>query len=270
MGKVLHAVVSVVIVEFQHPAVIGAGVVVACGTAADQALVVQLLDVVGEEGDVGGEAHGEALGQLAVLLDVLQEGGHIPGTPLGGGVQGNAHELVIDEGVIEPVLDGGGEVAAVLLIQGQDGHNLLQEHLVHVAQNGGIVHAVPDDVKAAEIRAQNEAGVGAVEDADLALFVGGHVGGHKDLVLKARLAEGQHVVELLVALDNPHAEHFAHVQQGVLIAVLLLQLRHFLGVADAAGNDAVHQGAAEGAVLIDVLLKAVAQLPLVDVLVDAL
>ena len=69
-------------------------------------------------------------GQLAVLPDVLEEGRHVAGTPLGGGVQGDAHQLMVDERVVEAVLHSGGELLAVLLIQRQDGHDLVQQHLV--------------------------------------------------------------------------------------------------------------------------------------------
>ena len=55
------------------------------------------MDVVGIECDVSGKAHGQAGGQFAVLLDIFQEGRHVAGTPLGGGVQGDAHQLMVDE-----------------------------------------------------------------------------------------------------------------------------------------------------------------------------
>ena len=73
------------VVEFKDPAVIGDGVLVALGALADQTLVGQLLHIIAVEGNVGGEAHGQAGGQLAVLPDVLEEGRHVAGTPLGGG-----------------------------------------------------------------------------------------------------------------------------------------------------------------------------------------
>ena len=83
--------------------------------------------------------------------------------------------------------------------------------------------------------------------------------------------EGQLVIQLLrITLDDPQAKHFAHIQQRIGITVLFFQLGHFLGIADAAGNDPVHKGAAEGAVLIDILLKTFFQTPLVDILVDTL
>ena len=46
---------------------VGAGVGVALGPAADQAACVQLLNVIGEEGDVGREAHGQAGGKFALM-----------------------------------------------------------------------------------------------------------------------------------------------------------------------------------------------------------
>ena len=52
------------------------------------------------------------------------------------------------------------------------------------------MHAVAHDVEAGKVGTQHKAGVGAVQDADLALLVRAHVGGDKDMVLNAGLAEG--------------------------------------------------------------------------------
>ena len=177
---------------------------------------------------------------------------------------------MVDERVVEAILHGGGKLLAVVLIQRQDGHDLLQQHLVHVAQNSLVMHAVAHDVEAGEVGAQHKAGVGAVQDADLALLVRAHVGGHKDMALETGLAEGQHIVQLGVPLDDPDAKDLADIKQRVSVAVLFLQLGNLLRVADAAGDDAVDQRAAEGAVLVDILLEAVLKAPLLDVLVDAL
>ena len=177
---------------------------------------------------------------------------------------------MVYEGVVEAVLHGGSKVLAVLLVQGQDGHDLVQQHLVHEAANGIVVHAVAHDVEAAQVCAQNKAGMSAVEDANLALLIGGHVGGNEYIALDAGLAEGQHIVELLVAFDDPNTEYFANVQQGIGVAVLSFQLGNFLGITDAAGNDAVYQAAAEGALLVDISAELCAQAPLLNVLVDAL
>ena len=184
--------------------------------------------------------------------------------------RGDAHQLVVDEGVVEAVLNSGSKLFQILLVQRQGGDDLLVQHLVHEAADGVVVHAVTHNVEAGQICAQNEAGVCTVQDADLALLVRAHVGGHKDAALETGLAEGQHVVQLGVTLDDPDAKDLADVQQGVSVAVLLLKLGDLLRVTDAARNDAVNQRTAEGAVLIDVLPEAVVQAPLVNVLVDAL
>ena len=52
--------------------------------------------------------------------------------------------------------------------------------------------------------------------------------------------------------------------------MLLLQLSNLLGVADAAGDNPVHQGAAHGTGFMDILREAVLKAPLVDILVDTL
>ena len=107
--------------------------------------------------------------------------------------------------------------------------------------------------------------MGAVEDANLALFVGGHVRHHR--AVQTGGLEGQLLLQPCRAFDVPNAEDLAHIQQGVGIAVLLLQTGNLLRVTDAAGNNPVHQRGAEGAVLIDVLAEVLAESPLVNVLV---
>ena len=55
MNQGRNVVILVGIVEFQHIAVIGNGVLVALGALADQTLIVQFMDVVGIECDVTDE-----------------------------------------------------------------------------------------------------------------------------------------------------------------------------------------------------------------------
>lgn len=88
---------------------------------------------------------------------------------------------MVDKRVVEAVLDGSGKGLAVLDIQvgGERRDDLVVEHGVHEAANGLVVHAVAHDIKAGDPGARDERGVGAVEDADLALLVRGDVGGHK-------------------------------------------------------------------------------------------
>ena len=83
----------------------------------------------------------------------------------------------LTNGLLKRFLHSSGELLAVVLIQGQDGHDLIQQHLVHVAQDGVVMHAVAHDVVAGQVCAQNKAGVGAVQDTYLALLVRAHIGG---------------------------------------------------------------------------------------------
>ena len=71
-------------------------------------------------------------------------------------------------------------------------------------------------------------------------------------------------------MNDPDAEHFAHVRQRVFIAVRLVQAFDLFGVADAAWHNAVHQGGAENVLAVDPGAEFIGQLPVVDVLVDAL
>ena len=177
---------------------------------------------------------------------------------------------MVDERVVEAVFHSGSKFLAVVLVQRKNGNNFLQQHLVHVAQDGFVVHAVTHNVEACQVSTQNKTGVCAVQDADLALLIRAHIGGNKDVVFQTSLAERQDIVQLGVALNDPHAENLANVQQGVSVTVLLFKLGNFLRVADATRNNAVNQRAAEGTVLVDIFLEAVFQAPLVNVLVDAL
>ena len=51
------------------------------------------------------------------LCEMYSPEPHVAGLPLGGGVQGDAHQLVVDEGVVEAVLNGGSELFQILLVQ---------------------------------------------------------------------------------------------------------------------------------------------------------
>ena len=130
------------------------------------------------------------------------------------------------------------------------------------------MHAVTHNVEAGQIRAQNEAGVGTVQDADLALLVGGNIGHDHDV--DAGLLERQLVLQLSGTLDDPHAEHFAHVQSSIVVAVDLFHGSQFLGIADAARNDAVHQSGAEGVGVVHPVDEGRLQIPVLGVVVAAL
>ena len=175
---------------------------------------------------------------------------------------------MVDEGVVEAVLNSRGKVLQILLVQRQGGDDLLVQHLVHKAAHGIVVHTVADDIKACQISAQHKAGVCAVQDADLALLVGGNVGHDHDV--DAGLLERQLVLQTCGALDDPHAEHFAHVQHGIMVAVGLFQSGQLLRVTDAARNDAVHQSGAEGVGGVHPVDESGLQIPILSIVVAAL
>ena len=128
------------------------------------------------------------------------------------------------------------------------------------------MHAVAHDVKAGNPGTRDKGGVGAVEDADLALLVRGDIGGHKD-ARQAGLHEGQTLLERLVALDTPHLERLAHGQEGILVAQSLGNRGGLLGVADTAGNDGIDERGADGTVVGHPLRELVLPAPVAHVLV---
>ena len=107
--------------------------------------------------------------------------------------------------------------------------------------DSGVLHTGANDIMPRQERGGHHGGVTAVEDAHLLLFVGVMVG--DKLHRQARLGGGELLRQGLRGLNDPQSEGFRRVQQGVGVAVLLVQLRRpLLGIA---GNDAVHQRAAK-------------------------
>jgi len=175
---------------------------------------------------------------------------------------------VVDERVVEAVLHSGCEVFQILLIQRQGGDDLLVQHLVHEAADGIVVHAVTNDVEACQVSAQHEAGVCTVQDADLALLVRGDIGHDHDV--DAGLLERQLVLQACRTLDDPDAEDFADIQHLIVVAVGLFQSGQLLRVTDAARNDAVDQGGAEGVGVVHPVDELCFQVPVLGVVVAAL
>ena len=68
-------------------------------------------------------------------------------------------ELEEKHGYADPLLDveavfhSGSKFLAVVLVQRKNGNNFLQQHLVHVAQDGFVVHAVTHNVEACQVSA---------------------------------------------------------------------------------------------------------------------
>ena len=121
----------------------------------------------------------------------------------------------------------------------------------------------------------------AVEDANLSFSVGTLIvceDNGKSCRVKGKGASRSFSI---LCLNYPKAESLAYVQQRVGIAVFLLQQRvgiavfllqqrRLPGIPDPAGNDPVHQAAAEGAFFVDVFPEVLFQTPPVNILIDAL
>ena len=108
----------------------------------------------------------------------------------------------------------------------------------------------------------------AVEQADLALFIRRYIRNDHDV--QSGLLERQLVFQPCRSFDDPHAEHFADVDQLVMIAVDFFQTGDFLLRADTARNDAVNQRRAEQVLVFDPRCKLVSEVPVFDMLLDTL
>ena len=177
---------------------------------------------------------------------------------------------MIHKRIVEAVLHCGSKSKQVVLVKRQGRDDFLIKHLVHEAADLVVFHAVADDVPSCQIGAERKAGMGSVQDAYFSLLVRTHIRNDKYLVRDSRFLERKPVVKAFRTFDNPDAEDFAHVDKLIRVAVLFFQSRHFLRIADTAGNNAVYQGSAENAFLIHIPAEILSQLPLVDILVDAL
>ena len=109
------------------------------------------------------------------------------------------------------------------------------------------MHAVDDEILAGEISGQHGAGVGAVEDADLAVAVGFYAFG-KDRI-EAGLVERQLAGDECRGFNDPEMEELGGIEKLVTIAAGVLQGLGFIG--GVAGVDAVNQGVGKNVGLLD-------------------
>ena len=86
MYQLLLGIILMVVVEFQYPAVIAYGILIAGRTLAYKPCICKGLDIIAVKCNLCSQRHGQALRQPALFLDVLQEGRHISRLPLGGGI----------------------------------------------------------------------------------------------------------------------------------------------------------------------------------------
>ena len=252
-------------VEVENEGIVLNLVLVACRTLAYEAILLTALDIIAVECHVCSEAHREHCWKLTELLDILEEGRHISRSPLRSRVEGNAHQLMIDERVVETILNRRSELLAVLLIQRKDRDDLILEHLVHVVTDDLIMHAVTHDVEACEVCTEYEAGVCTVQDSYLSLLIRSNL--RNDMYVYARLLERKLVLELLRSLDVPYTEDLTDIGQRIGVTVLCLELCNLLRIADTARNDTVHECGAEQNLLVYPVLEVLAEAPLIDVTV---
>ena len=162
MGECLRIILSVLPVKIQHPLIVLNRVLISCSALSDKAVSFPSLKVIGEEGNIGRKAHAQRSGKSPELLFILQKGREISCLPLGGRVQGDAHQLMIHKRIVEAVCHGGREVLAVCLVQRKDRDDLIEQESVHKAVDRLILHALADNVLPCKVGTENKAGVCAV------------------------------------------------------------------------------------------------------------
>jgi len=172
---------------------------------------------------------------------------------------------VIYVGVAEAFCYGGGEILEFFFGEGQGGDDFVVDGFVHEALDGGVFHAVTDDVLAGEVGSQYHGGVCSIEYAYFALFVGFVVVCYEDG--EACFFEGEFGADGLGAFDNPEAEDFSCVHDVVFVAVFFVQRGGFC--SGEAGYDAINEGGAEGVFFLEPLDKVLAEVPLGRVFQDA-
>ena len=263
MYEGLHIVILVCEVEVENEGVVLHLVLIACRTLAYETILLTTLDIVAEECHVRSEAHGEHGRKLTELLDILEEGRHVSRSPLRGRVEGNAHQLVIDERVVETILNRRSELLAVLLIERKDRDDLILEHLVHVVTDHLIVHAVTHDIEACEVCTEYETGVCTVQDSYLSLLIRSNL--RNDVNVYAGLLERKLILERLRSLDVPYTEYLADIGQRIGVTILRIELCNLLRIADTARNDTVYECGAEQNLLVYPVLEVLAEAPLIDV-----
>ena len=164
---------------------------------------------------------------------------------------------MVEEGIFKAFKDRGREVQRLLQRQRHKGCDLLRNDAADERTHVRVVHAVAHDVEAAQIARQHRGGVRTVEHAHLALAVGALV--VREDHRQTGLLQGQAFAQPLAALDDPQAERLCDVGQLVAVAELFIQRRRV--VLRKARDDAVDQGAAEGAGVFQPVTEVLRQVP---------
>lgn len=194
----------------------------------------------------GREGEGQTAGNRAESRQIGLHAGQYPRPPFGDRVEGNIQKPVVDIGVVKALLHRPGEGLTVLPGQREGRDDLLKKRPFQVGAHSRIRHAVPHNVVARQIGGGYHGRVPAVEYAHLLLLVGVVVGDkfHR----QAGLWRRELLRKLLRALDHPQSEGLRHVQQPILQAEGPV---HGIGLLPGiAGDNPIHQGAAEGVLLL--------------------
>jgi len=234
---------------------------VVVGDDVDTVLTLATLVV----GDDGSETEDETLRQLALALQIGLHAGQVAGLELGEGVEHDARHLVVDERVVEALQHVAGELLELVHREVERLHELLELHLVDVLRDDLVVAGIAHNVDAAEEGNGREHGVRAVEQGDLTLVVGLLRGNEQHV--ESGFVGGELGGYLLRGLDDPEVEVLGLYDEVVAIRDLLLNLGNLL--AGEAGDNAVDECGIDAAGLLEPLLEAFAELPELNVLIDA-
>ena len=229
------------------------------GLAVPEAFVIArgVLLNAGVEADQGGQTKGQTGGDFPGLFLIVLQGGQHAGRPFADGVQGDGQQLMTVEGILKAQHDRVGKSLHFVLGQRHVGHDFIIQGMLQEGAHVLVRHAFAHGVQARQIRAKYHGGVRAVEHADFAQLIRLYVVCEDNGV---HLIQGQLLLHLFGAFDDPQAEGFGGVQLLILIAQLLEHAGHFL--AGEAGHDAVHQRGAEDVVVLEPADEIVPQLPL--------
>ena len=165
---------------------------------------------------------------------------------------------MLDEGIVEPLQDPGGELRQLLPVLVDHRNDLLGDHVVDEPLDGGRIESVHHRLAAHLQGDGDHTRVRSVQDADL--LVAELLDRRHENDVQPRLVQRKFLHHLLVALsaDGPEVVQLGLHHEVVVIADLLLDLADLL--AREARHDAVHKRVAEVAVLFDPVDEVLPQL----------
>ena len=173
---------------------------------------------------------------------------------------------MLHERVAEALHHVVAELLQLFLREVERREEFLEHDLLHERAHFGILAAFLHGIQAAQVAHRRKHGVRTVQKGHLPLMVRslGRDEEHVEAGLVGRELGG----DLLRGLDDPEMEDLGLVQQMVVIAGTLAQLRG--GITRITRDDAVHEGAVHTARVLEPVPETFPEVPQVDVLADAL